>query len=66
MTKSLRLLALSGTLALLVSPAFAGSAPGPGGSDPAPGSGSTVVATTNGSNSSTTTVIQTILAYLGL
>lgn len=66
MTKSLRLLVLSGILALMTSPVFAsGGTNGNGAPDP-PGSGSSNTTVTTTDSSSTATVLQTILTYLGL
>lgn len=68
MTKSLRLLVLSGTLALLASPVFAASGGTNTGNPDPPGNGTsnTTMTTSSTSSSSTATVIQTILTYLGL
>lgn len=66
MKKSLRLLVLSGFLALMVSPVFADA---PGGGVPPVGSGTgngSITNSTASSSSSTTSILQTILTYLGL
>ncbi len=74
MKNSLRLLVLSGMLALLVSPAFAdgplGGGPGGGGNPLPPTSGGTNTTTTNttinGTNTTgTTTILGEILGILG-
>jgi len=70
MRKYLRLLVLSGALALMASPVFADS--GPGGSNPPPGGG-TGGGTGTGpgitaapSSSATVITLETLLAWLGL
>lgn len=72
MKNSLRLLVLSGMLALLVSPAFAdgtlGGGPGGGGPLPPPptGTSTTTNTTVNGTNTTgTTTILGEILGILG-
>lgn len=68
MKKSLRLLVLSGVLALMASPVFADGGPGsvtpPSGGGNGGGSGTTNSSMTT--SSATATTLATLLAYLGL
>lgn len=66
MKRPLRFLVLTFSLALMASPVFADGGPAGGGNpDPPPnGNGNTVVTSTT--SSSTSSVLQTILTYLGL
>lgn len=63
MNKSLRLLVLSGAIALSAAPVFAD---GPGGTDPPPTNGNSVSVGTVTGSSSTDAFITALLAYLGL